>query len=124
LAYEALILVSQSIGTLTHSAIVEPRKVGHVVRWRQHVFVRAFAVSYLYSRDISRHSLNGLTFCHLSVQNYTGFATYAGSTKRPLFLKQWMDDGTRHHEDRFYSYVCLPCDRFGLIGAVRQRVRD
>jgi hypothetical protein len=56
------------------------------------VFVRAFAVSYLYSRDISRHSLNGLTFCHLSVQNYTGFATYAGSTKRPLFLKQWEED--------------------------------
>jgi hypothetical protein len=52
------------------------------------VFARTSAVSYLFSRDISRHSLNGLTFCHLSVQNYTGFATYAGSTKRPLFLKQ------------------------------------
>jgi hypothetical protein len=58
--------------------------------------LRAPPKSYLYSRDISRHSLNGLTFCHLSVQNYTGFATYAGSTKRPLFLTKWGSFGRKH----------------------------
>ena len=64
------------------------------------MFALTSAVSYLFSRDIYRHSLNGLTFCHLSLQNYTGFATYAGSTKRPLFLTKWVfvPEGLKLHQ--------------------------